>query len=286
MNHAFRYIVSKGSIESRVIPGKLKFIAQFNEKRGKMRRKPYLMNSLQMPFDENTFNFTKVKNEEILFQIECSDSSERATIIINCSPIEFGNALMVPRLIDCLPQILTKDSLKLAICLICLSGNKSFRLGFNSLGAAASVNHQHWHLYYFDFELQLECIQCENGFLKDWPLPAFVFELKELKLPNINKIVDNVFKYIYHCFEINMAHNLFITRSRNGDVIRIFLWLRLPEFCLKDDMSINPAFCEFSGFFICKTKVMFEEITEEQCELLMKSVKIADKTNFPMFLSI
>ncbi|RWS16197.1 hypothetical protein B4U79_09469, partial [Dinothrombium tinctorium] len=85
------------------------------------------------------------KNEEILFHIERSDSSERATIIINCSSIEFGNSLMVPRLNDCLAQILTKDSL----------------------------NHQHWHLYYLDFELELESIQCEKGILKDWPIPAF-----------------------------------------------------------------------------------------------------------------
>ncbi|RWS31971.1 GDP-D-glucose phosphorylase 1-like protein, partial [Leptotrombidium deliense] len=275
---AFRYIINKGSIETKIIPGKYNFIAQLNPERGILRRKPHLMRSLKMPFDEKSFNFTKIKNDELLFQIQLN-SSCRATIIINNSPIEFGNSLMVPRLDECLPQVLTEDSLKLAIFMVALSGHRSFRMGFNSLGAAASVNHQHWHLYYLDVEHKLEDIHDDSGTF-DWPIKGFIFDVKELTLSSIENIVKQVFKKVDYCFNNGYAHNLFITRNKSGETIRVFLWIRQPDYGLKDDMTINPAFCEFSGFFICKTQEMFEKISEQQCQQLMKTVEITDTQIF------
>ncbi|RWS00013.1 GDP-D-glucose phosphorylase 1-like protein, partial [Dinothrombium tinctorium] len=107
--------------------------------------------------------------------------------------------------------------------------------------------HQHWHLYYLDFELELESIQCEKGILKDWPIPAFVFKVKELKIFDIEKVVEDAFKFIDHCIENSLAYNLFITRMQLGDVIRIFFWIQPPELDVKDNMSTNPVFC--SGLF-------------------------------------
>ena len=42
-------------------------ITQLNEKRGTERRKPQAINSIDLDFDNEAFNFTKVRCEEILF---------------------------------------------------------------------------------------------------------------------------------------------------------------------------------------------------------------------------
>ena len=42
---------------------------QLNLKRGSQRRKPQEINEINLPFNENSFNFTKVPQTEKLFQI-------------------------------------------------------------------------------------------------------------------------------------------------------------------------------------------------------------------------
>lgn len=66
-------------------------------------------------FDPGRFNFTKIPQKEILFHLE-----ETATprfshsemmgespnlVLINVSPIEYGHVLLVPQVLDCLPQV-------------------------------------------------------------------------------------------------------------------------------------------------------------------------------------
>jgi GDP-D-glucose phosphorylase len=270
----FRYKVTQNSLLSKVItPGKYNFIAQLNEGRGALRRKPDDMTSLQMPFNTNKFNFTKIKSEEILFKIKSSNNESEATIIINSSPIEFCNALLVPHLDECKPQIFTAESLRLAICVLALSGHQTLRLGFNSLGAMASVNHLHWHLYYYDYDLLIEKLAVQNHILQDWPIQGLVFEIKEISDKEIDKVVEKVSKIVEFCLtDVQIAHNLFITRTKSGS-IRVFLWTRESLFGAKNDKEINAAFCEFTGFFMCKTREMFDNINEEFCAHLLSSVK-------------
>lgn len=261
----FRYIVTEDSLETKIIPGDYKFVAQLNPERGTLRRKPQESFSLKMPFNPNGFNFTKIKKEELLFKFNLKNSPLSASVIINNSPIEFCNSLMVPALKNCQPQVLTRESLKLALCMVALSGQKSFRMGFNSLGAAASVNHLHWHMYYLKSDLIVEEAPVTNGVLEDWPSKGFAFDLATLSIDSIDAVVDKTFRIIDYCFEIELPHNLFITRRRNGDVIRLIIWTREAEFGVKNDLELNAAFCEFSGYFICKTRETFDTLTEEQC---------------------
>lgn len=60
-----------------VIPGKYGFIAQLNEGRHlKKRPTEFRVDKVLQPFDENKFNFTKVGQEEVLFQFEASKDNE------------------------------------------------------------------------------------------------------------------------------------------------------------------------------------------------------------------
>ena len=68
------------------------------------------------PYDPKRFNFTKVPQKEILFQLDetaqaagfehkAAFGSNSNLVLINVSPIEYGHILMVPRVLDHLPQV-------------------------------------------------------------------------------------------------------------------------------------------------------------------------------------
>ena len=270
--NVFRYKVTENSLLSKVLEGKYKMLAQLNEERAVMRRKPQDMTAIQMPFDGQKFNFTRIKAEECLFRIKSLDGLTEGTVIINQSPIEFCNSLLVSQLEECKPQVLTAEALRLAICLVALSGRQSLKLGFNSLGAMASVNHQHFHLYYYNFELVIDSLPISDNRLRGWPTDSFVFEIKTICFKRIDSVVEQIIKLVDYCIQEsqNIAHNVFI--SRKGFTIRVYFWPRDPVFGAKNDLEINPAFCEFTGFFMCKTRQMFDEFNEEICVKLLSSV--------------
>nr|POE86339.1 gdp-l-galactose phosphorylase 1 [Quercus suber] len=56
--------------------------------------------------------------------------------------------LLIPRILECLPQRIDRDSFLLALHMAAEAGNPYFRLGYNSLGAFATINHLHFQAYY------------------------------------------------------------------------------------------------------------------------------------------
>lgn len=135
----------------------------------------------------------------------------------------------------------------------------------------ASVNHLHWHIYYFDHPLTIEALPIVEGLLQGWPIPAVVFEVADkLGEEDIDQVVDKVMNIVTFCLEDgNIAHNLFVTRS-STDKIRVLLWLVEPIFGSKNDLKINSALCELSGYFICKTQEMFHQIDKDTCVKLLE----------------
>lgn len=55
--------------------------------------------------------------------------------------------LLIPRVLDCLPQRIDHKSLLLALHMATEAANPYFRLGYNSLGAFATINHLHFQVY-------------------------------------------------------------------------------------------------------------------------------------------
>ncbi|KAF3533623.1 hypothetical protein DY000_02038510 [Brassica cretica] len=165
----FRYDVT--ACETKVIPGKYGFVAQLNEGRHlKKRPTEFRVDKVLQSFDGNKFNFTKVGQEELLFQFEAGEDSEvqffpcmpldaensPSVVAINVSPIEYGHVLLIPRVLDCLPQRIDHKSLLLALHMASEAANPYFRLGYNSLGAFATINHLHFQAYYLAMPFPLE----------------------------------------------------------------------------------------------------------------------------------
>lgn len=89
----FRYDVT--ACETKVIPGNLGFVAQLNEGRHlKKRPTEFRVDRVLQPFDAAKFNFTKVGQEEVLFQFENGGGDD--SFFVESSPISVA---------DCAPNV-------------------------------------------------------------------------------------------------------------------------------------------------------------------------------------
>ena len=271
--NCFKYSVLKDSLPYKVIPpGGLRMVAQFNPLRGKLRRRPQETLGLKMPFNDKIFNFTKVDKDEVLLKLTIPNCVNNFYILINNSPIEFGSSLLVPDPELKLPQVITLESIIAAVSLALASSSTDLKFGFNSLGAAASVNHLHWHIYYQATKIPLQLIELPpEGLVTDWLVPFYVIQFTpDASGSEVVKGCQKVMSIAQKCLEDEIAHNLFITKSE-GRMVRLFIIPRKQNLArVKDDMGLIAAFCEFSGFFICKTQADYDAIDEERIRNLFE----------------
>ena len=74
---------------------------------------------------------------------------------LQVSPIEYGHVLLIPRVLDHLPQRIDPESFLLALQMAAEAASPYFRLGYNSLGAFATINHLHFQVLNFAWYLNL-----------------------------------------------------------------------------------------------------------------------------------
>ncbi|XP_014667293.1 PREDICTED: GDP-D-glucose phosphorylase 1-like [Priapulus caudatus] len=289
----FKYTLDH--IRTRILDGPLSLVAQLNVKRALERRKPQEISSLCQPFNPKIFNFTRISQREILFVLKRREIGEEDPlgelrkryqdeniVIVNVSPLEYGNVLVVPSLGKCLPQILTEDAINLALETVLLSAHPGFRIGFNSLCAFASVNHLHFHAYYLEHPLYIEktpvkkiCRHCYE--ITEYPTRGFGFQLGENKL----ELARIMYKVTDYFVRENIAHNLFVTRgsAMEGDTtrqtLRAFLWPRRPVFGAKSEDLFNTAVCELAGHLPIKVGDQFDTITEAQVRNILSEASLS-----------
>lgn len=298
----FRYKL--GDLETRVLPGECGYIAQLNIQRGIERRKPQVIMSIQQQFDPKLFNFNKINSAEILFEMHdteqisaekgCTRNGTRATcvVIINASPLEIGHCLLIPEPSQCHPQILTPLALQIGIQSIFLSADPGYRVGFNSLGAFASVNHLHLHTYYLNHPLKIEWARTElicpqRGFyrLVDFP-KAFMFYIDGQE--EARTFAATVCSLTDLFVERNVAHNVFMTRgchpdSKDKDLcslrhgVRIFIWPRVSCFGAKEESAFSVALCELAGHLPIKNREAFDGLNEDGVKAVVQRYLLSDE---------
>ncbi|KAJ1389546.1 GDP-L-galactose phosphorylase [Sesbania bispinosa] len=296
----FRYDVT--ACETKVIPGEYGFIAQLNEGRHlKKRPTEFQVDKVLQPFDENKFNFTKVGQEEVLFQFEASDDGEvqffpnapidvdnsPSFVAINVSPIEYGHVLLIPRIFECLPQRIDHDSFLLALHMAAEAGNPYFRLGYNSLGAFATINHLHFQAYYLAMPFPIEKAPTKkianlNGGVKiselmKYPVRGLVFEGGDT-LEDLSNIVSDACICLQNN---NIPYNVLIADCGR----QVFL---LPQ-CYAEkqalgevdaellDTQVNPAVWEISGHMVLKRKKDYDEASEANAWRLLAEVSLSEE---------
>ncbi|XP_061342196.1 GDP-L-galactose phosphorylase 1-like [Gastrolobium bilobum] len=296
----FRYDVT--ACETKVIPGEYGFIAQLNEGRHlKKRPTEFRVDKVLQPFDENKFNFTKVGQEEVLFQFEASDDDEvqffpnapidvdnsPSFVAINVSPIEYGHVLLIPRIFECLPQRIDSESFLLALHMAAEAGNPYFRLGYNSLGAFATINHLHFQAYYLAVPFPIEKaptkkIANSKGGVKisellKYPVRGLVFEGGDT-LEDLSNIVSDACICLQNN---NIPYNVLISDCGR----QVFL---LPQ-CYAEkqalgevnaellDTQVNPAVWEISGHMVLKRKEDYDEASEANAWRLLAEVSLSEE---------
>lgn len=294
----FRYDVT--ACETKMLPGEYGFIAQLNEGRHTQKRPTeFRVDQVLQTFDPKKFNFTKVGQEEVLFQFGPSEDGlseyyEKAPVLaspnviaINVSPIEYGHVLLVPRVLDRLPQRIDQDSFLLALYMAAEANNPYFRLGYNSLGAFATINHLHFQAYYLAAPFPIERAPTarvpygrKKGGVKVYELTKFpvrglVFELGN-SMEDLSEAVANA---CIHLQDENIPYNVLIADRGS----RVFV---LPQ-CFAErqargevdqeilDTQVNPAVWEMSGHIVLKRRKDYELASEDYAWKLLAEVSLS-----------
>ncbi|KAL2094148.1 hypothetical protein ACEWY4_011460 [Coilia grayii] len=294
----FRYHL--GGLQTRILPGPARLVAQLNIERGQQRRKPQEILSIKQDFNPNMFNFNKADPKETMFEltkqelpggINDNGFAKSCKMVINVSPLEFGHSLIVPEPNQCCPQVLTPHSIQVGIECVLLSADPGFRVGFNSLGAFASVNHLHLHAYYLNHELAVESAPAEavtpvGGLfcLTNFPR-AFLFYTEGGDLPSVVKAIHTLTDFLV---KHNIAHNLFLTRGCPPDAegaddsrrsgVRILVWPRMSCFGAKEESGFNVALCELAGHLPFKNREDYEAATEQNVHSTIKKYTLSPET--------
>ncbi|KAI5061064.1 hypothetical protein GOP47_0023569 [Adiantum capillus-veneris] len=297
----FRYDVT--ACETKVLPGEYGFIAQLNEGRhSKKRPTEFRVDQVLQPFDPSKFNFTKAAKEELLFCVESGDSHEGEfypeapvvegtnAVIINVSPIEYGHILLVPKITARIPQRIDEDSLLLAINMAVEAKNPFFRLGYNSLGAFATINHLHFQAYYLAVPFPVERAPSEtlvsrkmnNGVkiseLMKFPVRGIVFESAD----RLDELASSVGKCCCILQEKNIPFNILITDC--GSMVYLFPQCYAErQACGKVDQAllgtqVNPAVWEISGHIVLKRKEDYERASEDLAWRLLAEVSLDEES--------
>ncbi|KMZ68798.1 GDP-L-galactose phosphorylase [Zostera marina] len=300
----FRYDVT--ACETKIIPGNHGFIAQLNEGRHLQKRPTeFRVDCVLQNFDSKKFNFTKVGQKEVLFRFEPSDGEPRYfedakvspdssgnVLAINVSPIEYGHVLLIPRVLDCLSQKIDSESFLLAVHMASEAASPYFRLGYNSLGAFATINHLHFQAYYLSVAFPVEksptkpisiskssnkSIGVTVSQLFGYPVRGLVFEGGN----TLRDISDMVSAACICLQETNIPFNVLISDS--GRRIFIFPQCYAEKQALGEvsqeilDTQVNPAVWEISGHIVLKRKKDFEETSEVHASRLLSEVSLSEE---------
>ncbi|XP_023287603.1 GDP-D-glucose phosphorylase 1 isoform X2 [Orussus abietinus] len=252
--------------EWKILEGKHHYLVQLNLDRVWNRRKPENISSMLQPFDASRFNFTKLPNREIFFDI--GDGSGNDIIAGNVSPIESGHCLLLHQRFQCLSQQVTKNSLCKALELLLLSNSP--------LCAHASVNHLHWHLYYLKHQMPLECIEISElihpvFLLTNVPSNGFCLKLSSFSgnsIDCLNQLTFWVYLIVDYLQKHEIAHNVYITRAKTKpnesiyDDVRIYIWARKSSCGVKNTTAFVPAVSELFGHIVTGTEEAYRNLNE------------------------
>uniref|UniRef100_A0A182T712 GDP-D-glucose phosphorylase 1 n=1 Tax=Anopheles maculatus TaxID=74869 RepID=A0A182T712_9DIPT len=252
----------------RVAEGRFGFVILLNQKRLTERRQPYEF-LLDTPFDASRFNFTRIDPAEIQLEL-CGPFP--TTILINNSPVTVYHSLVVPDRQGQHSQVLTPAGIRVPFELLIRLPDRRYRIGYNSPGAQASVNHLHLHLLRIDTDLYVQHtelipvrgIPMVHRLPNHLPAQGYCFVVRD-PIRDLEPVCAGLRKLIGMLMEREMAHNLFWTWSHleQGVEIRAFVFPRAKQCANKMACSFNTAFLELCGFVSVGEVSDYEQLTED-----------------------
>jgi hypothetical protein len=135
-------------------------------------------------------------------------------------------------------------------------------MGYNSIGAYASVNHLHFQLFIENEKLPVtNSIWAHNGGTKEYPAKCLVFNDKSAS-----------WKFISMLHKKNIPYNILYTKEK------VFLFpMNFQKSHKKTIFPLGFAWIELSGSFINVSKRDYQNITEKQILREFKMNKFTQK---------
>lgn len=256
---------------SRTLPGRHGFHVELNSDRSLKRRAPQTLESMRPAFKPNHFNFNKVDDLEVLLTIDDTKDRVEIQMIINKSPLTKYHSVVCPDVKRNLVQRVTSSALSFCINFLRNIDDPDMRMGYNSPGALASVNHLHFHLLHMPQDLYIDNVDLQElagGYVyrlrKESATEAicFVFPAKDNEEQVLEK-VSTIHRLTEWLCEKNLPHNIFITQDKSSGDLRLFLFVR-DKFCVsKDVTAFNVGFCELVGFIPLADEQKLHNLTEQ-----------------------
>lgn len=221
-----------------------------------------VIESVHKKFDLNSFNFNKPFLTQECFK-KCRCNGMDVALFYNKFPFLPYHTLLVPEKEKNHPQFLKRKFHYYACDLI--KDIKGFAIGYNSIGAYASVNHLHFQMFVEKRKLPVcNPVWKHNGGKKEYPAACFVFE---------NKAASWKFLSVLH--KKNIPYNILYTAEK----IYIFP-VNFQKAHRKTIFPLGFAWIEFSGSFINVSPKDYENITKKQILREFKMNKFTKKLPF------
>ncbi|GAB5366982.1 hypothetical protein AAMO2058_001190500 [Amorphochlora amoebiformis] len=214
-------------------------------------------------------------------------------LLINISPLTPAHCVIAYNVTDCMPQVLTNNSLRLGIKLIAYSNRPDSRIVFNSLGAYASQNHLHMHyitlkeLGFEDnmFPVEKASLECRRGIapgtwaVGGYPVASFRFDQvgNIVDENSIENLLNKVYTFVRVLQGRNIAHNIIILPrnlpSNETSQIRPCAVIVIPRknqiyniapVC--QGLPLKFAVVETAGLVLARSQQQFNSLTVQEIE--------------------
>ncbi len=217
------------------------------------------ISSIYKKFDKNAFNFNKPFLRQERFK-KCRCNGMDVSFFYNKFPFVPYHTLLVPEQEKNHPQFLKRRFHYYACDLI--KAAEGFAIGYNSIGAYASVNHLHFQLFTEKDKMPVcNPVWKHNGGKKEYPAKCFVFESKRASWEFIKVLHEN-----------NIPYNILYTKAKT--------YIFPMNFQKSHKNTIFPlgfAWIELAGSFINVTKKNYDNINEKQILTEFKMNKFTKK---------
>lgn len=231
-----------------------------NPKRS-VRIPPMESRDISVPFNEDRFNFTRADTAETLFDglvyagMECD-------VVINKFFIKGNHFLFLPERYSKHRQFIFPRAVRAVCEFVSTSRSDDLIMGYNSVGAFASINHLHIQGMFLGFAPPVVNAPVEvagtgsNGvevaLSRDWPIDFVRF-----CADNPADLAGALSKTITDIQQMGVPHN--VAFARKGGKIMAFVFIRDVQAVTQ---GVGTAFLECSGVVVMSDSDFFGSVSE------------------------
>eukprot|EP01062_Namystynia_karyoxenos_P026312 TRINITY_DN20470_c0_g1_i1.p1 TRINITY_DN20470_c0_g1~~TRINITY_DN20470_c0_g1_i1.p1 ORF type:complete len:502 (+),score=152.64 TRINITY_DN20470_c0_g1_i1:157-1506(+) len=297
----YRLGSAKEPLRTRPLQGPLRMLAQSALGRAGKRKPPSRITRVRLPFDRKGFHFGRARPLELLALLEArwDDAAEARLpavldaarplaaqlppdahgVLANVAPYATFHFLLVPEILRKRSQEISHGAVRLALALAARCA-RQLRLVFNSVGAGASVNHQHFQGMYINRALPIERLDLDPlpaapgdtiqlFTARGWPLPTLVLQPGGLGESGAREaLAGAVYELGAHLLGMNKAHNVFISEQGNRVTVVPRNIGNYP-----DVTRIQVAAMEVVGLWIVPNREEYGSLTEARAVQMLHAAR-------------